>query len=578
MQGGCGHAQHVAASPDPPAIEVDSLTKSYGGRTVLDDVSFVVPKGSVTGFLGPNGAGKTTTLRIVLGLAEPDAGGARVLGHRYADLPHPARQVGAMLEISGFHPGRTGADHLTLAALQADLPLARVAAVLELVELADAADRRVGEYSLGMRQRLGLAGALLGDPDVVILDEPANGLDPSGVRWLREQLRRLADDGRAVLVSSHALAEIQQTADRVVILREGRLIAQDRLDVLLHAAGGQAGASLEDVFFGLTDGSAPPPAPPPPAAVASGPPAAPGEPPPPAATPPPRIPASTEISSLHDDVVIGHRLAAVDWPDEPRIVAVCAAKGGVGCTTIALCLADELARGSGRRVACLDANPAAPGLLAVAGGDPGQGLDEVADAGAAITNAAELAACALRRPPYSDVFGFAPDGPPSALGPAEYATILDLLSRHYEVVVVDVGDSPLAPLGALLLSRAAHVVVPTTADRVATGLTAAALAGLDPTRATLLINGDDGCRLPVEVSAAAHREHARADAGGVAATPPAPSIGRLGERLYALTAGTPLTLPFDRHLADPPWNPGGLDAATALAFKRLAWAVAEEMR
>jgi ABC-2 type transport system ATP-binding protein len=227
-------------------VTVDALTKRYGDLTAVDDLSFSLEAGTVTGFLGPNGAGKTTTLRVLLGLAAATAGEALVFGRRYRDLDHPARRVGAVLESNDFHPGRSGRDHLRVQALAAQLPPARVDEVLELVELAPAARRRVKTYSLGMRQRLGLATALLGDPGLLVLDEPANGLDPAGVHWLRSFLRGFAHRGGTVLVSSHVLAEIAQTVDQVVIVDRGRLAAVTRLEDL--AAGG----TLEDAYLQLT--------------------------------------------------------------------------------------------------------------------------------------------------------------------------------------------------------------------------------------------------------------------------------------------------------------------------------------
>jgi len=229
-------------------IESENLTKRLGGRTVVSDVCFRCEPGTVTGFLGPNGAGKTTTLRLLLGLAEP-SGEALVLGSRYADLDQPIRRVGAVLESNDFHPGRSGRDHLRVLALAADLPPSRVEEVLDLVDLGPAASRPVKTYSLGMRQRLGLAAALLGDPGLLVLDEPANGLDPVGVHWLRTFLRSFADDGGTVLVSSHVLAEVAQTVDRVLIIDRGHLVA----DALLDELAGR-GRSLEDAYLALTAG------------------------------------------------------------------------------------------------------------------------------------------------------------------------------------------------------------------------------------------------------------------------------------------------------------------------------------
>jgi ABC-2 type transport system ATP-binding protein len=213
-------------------ITIQGLTKRFGPVTAVDDLSFEVDQGTVVGFLGPNGAGKTTTLRTLLGLVTPTAGTARIDGQPYRELADPIRQVGAVLEASSFHPGRSARNHLRVVATAAGLPLTRADAVLEQVGLTQAARRRVGGFSLGMRQRLGLATALLGDPQVLILDEPANGLDPEGVHWLRGLLRQLADQGRTVLVSSHVLAEVAQTVDQVVIIAAGRLVTQSTLAAL----------------------------------------------------------------------------------------------------------------------------------------------------------------------------------------------------------------------------------------------------------------------------------------------------------------------------------------------------------
>ena len=228
----------------------NSLTKRYGELVAVDELTFSLHAGMVTGFLGPNGAGKTTTLRLLLGLAEPTAGDALVFGRRYHELDHPARRVGAVLESSDLHPGRSGRDHLRALALAADLPASRVEEVLQLVDLVAVANRRVKTYSLGMRQRLALAAALVGDPELLILDEPANGLDPAGVHWLRRFLRRFAEQGGAVLISSHMLAEVAQTVDEVVILNRGRSVAAGRLDEL---AGD--GKTLEDTYLELTAGA-----------------------------------------------------------------------------------------------------------------------------------------------------------------------------------------------------------------------------------------------------------------------------------------------------------------------------------
>ena len=222
----------VAAPPVEGRIEVRQLTKFFGRTKAVDDLSFSVEPGSVTGFLGPNGAGKTTTLRMILGLVRPTSGGSTVSGVPYAHLTEPLRVVGAALEAASFHPARTARNHLRIMTAAAGLPDARVDQVLDLVGLAADGKRKVRGYSLGMRQRLGLAGTLLGDPRVLILDEPANGLDPEGIRWLRGFFRFLADEGRTVLVSSHQLNEVQEVADRVVILDRGRLIQSGSIDEL----------------------------------------------------------------------------------------------------------------------------------------------------------------------------------------------------------------------------------------------------------------------------------------------------------------------------------------------------------
>jgi ABC-2 type transport system ATP-binding protein len=230
--------------PPGPALSASHLTKRYGDVVAVDDLSFALEPGSITGLLGPNGAGKTTTLRLVLGLAEPTDGTALVFGRRYRELEDPIRRVGAVLESGDFDPGRSGRNHLRAMALAADLGFDRVEEVLALVELDRAADRRVRTYSLGMRQRLGLAGALLGDPELLVLDEPANGLDPAGVHWLRGFLRQFAEAGRTVLVCSHVLAEIAQTVDAVLILNGGRLVAEQRIEQLTEPA-----RALEDLYL-----------------------------------------------------------------------------------------------------------------------------------------------------------------------------------------------------------------------------------------------------------------------------------------------------------------------------------------
>jgi len=228
-------------------IEIEDVVKRYGETTAVDGVSFSAASGQVTGFLGPNGAGKTTTLRVLLGLARPDRGRAVIDGAAYADLPAPRRTVGAVIDDMGFHPARTGRNHLRVVARAAGLPSRQVDEVLDFVDLPDAADRRVGGYSQGMQQRLALATALLGDPAVLVLDEPANGLDPAGVVWLRNLLRSWAAEGRTVLFSSHVLSEVETVADHLVIINAGHLAADESAADLRSS-----GRPLEEVFLSLT--------------------------------------------------------------------------------------------------------------------------------------------------------------------------------------------------------------------------------------------------------------------------------------------------------------------------------------
>jgi ABC-2 type transport system ATP-binding protein len=228
-------------------IAVRGLTKRYGPVTAVDALTFGVRPGVLTGFLGPNGAGKTTTLRMLLGLVTPTAGEALIAGRRYADLDEPRRVVGAVLETTGFHPGRTGRDHLRVLAEAGRIPRQRIEEALDVVGLTAAAGRRVRGYSLGMRQRLGLAAALLGDPQVLILDEPGNGLDPAGMAGLRDLLRGLAAEGRTVLMSSHVLAEVAQTVDQVIIVADGTLRYAGPLTELTAE-----GETLEVAFLRLT--------------------------------------------------------------------------------------------------------------------------------------------------------------------------------------------------------------------------------------------------------------------------------------------------------------------------------------
>src|SRR3954468_16443272 len=224
------------------SVEIRALSKHFSGVAAVKDLSFDVQAGRVTGFLGPNGAGKTTTLRALLGLIRPSSGSATFDGRRYDELDRPSARVGAVLEDASFHPGRTARNHLRVLAITGGHPVGRVAEVLDIVGLAEAADRRVKGYSLGMRQRLAIAAALLGDPSVMILDEPTNGLDPPGISWIRELLRQQAAAGRAVLVSSHVLAEVAQSVDDIVVVADGELRAQGTLDEVL---GGEDGPATE---------------------------------------------------------------------------------------------------------------------------------------------------------------------------------------------------------------------------------------------------------------------------------------------------------------------------------------------
>lgn len=237
-------------------LELRNLTKRYGAVTAVEDLSATVRPGQVTAFLGPNGAGKSTTLRMLLGLVRPTSGSALIGDRPYAELDAPRRVVGALLGPDGFHRGRSGRDHLRTVATAAGIGSARVEEVLDLVELTDAAGRRVGTYSLGMRQRLGLACALLGDPPVLVADEPANGLDPEGIAWLRDFFRGAAADGRTVLLSSHFLAEVTRTADRVLVIDSGRLRFDGSLASLAATVDPQAGAAdaaaIETAFLRLT--------------------------------------------------------------------------------------------------------------------------------------------------------------------------------------------------------------------------------------------------------------------------------------------------------------------------------------
>ena len=231
-------------------IEARGLVKHYRSTLAIDNLSFDVRPGTVTGFLGPNGAGKSTTMRMIMGLDRPDAGQATIGGKGYGDLRWPLREVGALLEAKAFHPGRTARAHLNALAASNAIGLRRVEEVLAITGIEKAADRRAGKFSLGMSQRLGIAAALLGDPGVLLLDEPVNGLDPEGIRWIRNLLKHLAAQGRTVLISSHLISEMAHTADALIVIGQGRLLAQTTVARLSARSG-----SLEEAFFKLTEGS-----------------------------------------------------------------------------------------------------------------------------------------------------------------------------------------------------------------------------------------------------------------------------------------------------------------------------------
>lgn len=230
------------------AIKFDSLVKQYGKQQAVAGLSASIMAGRITGFLGPNGAGKSTTLRCLVGLSDPSSGSAVILGAPYRDLENPLSRVGTVLDSRGFHPALTGRQNLKVVAAAAGIEDSRVDEVLELVELADAANKRMKNYSLGMKQRLALAGAILGNPEILILDEPANGLDPAGIAWLRRFLRSMAEQGKTILVSSHQLAEMQNTVDDVLIINKGKLIAQGTMSEV------KGEGTLEEAFLRLTEG------------------------------------------------------------------------------------------------------------------------------------------------------------------------------------------------------------------------------------------------------------------------------------------------------------------------------------
>lgn len=231
------------------AISFDSLVKQYGKQSAVNNLSATVQAGRITGFLGPNGAGKSTTLRCLVGLAKPTSGEAKILGKNYRELENPLQKVGTVLDSRGFHPALSGKKNLQVVAAAAGIEDGRVDEVLELVELTQSAKKKMKNYSLGMKQRLSLAGAILGNPEILILDEPANGLDPAGIAWLRKFLRGLTEQGRTILVSSHQLAEMQNTVDDVIIINHGKLIASGPIKDVI------GGGTLEEAFLRLTEGA-----------------------------------------------------------------------------------------------------------------------------------------------------------------------------------------------------------------------------------------------------------------------------------------------------------------------------------
>ncbi|CAB4549105.1 MAG: ATP-binding cassette domain-containing protein [Actinobacteria bacterium] len=231
------------------AIRFDSLVKQYGKQAAVNNLSATIQAGRITGFLGPNGAGKSTSLRCLVGLAKPTSGSAKILDRDYRELENPLTQVGTVLDSRGFHPSLSGRKNLQIVAASAGISDSRVDEVLELVELTQAAKKRMKNYSLGMKQRLSLAGAILGNPQILILDEPANGLDPAGIAWLRKFLRAMADQGKTILVSSHQLAEMQNTVDDVIIINRGQLIASGSIKDVIGEG------TLEDAFLRLTEGA-----------------------------------------------------------------------------------------------------------------------------------------------------------------------------------------------------------------------------------------------------------------------------------------------------------------------------------
>ena len=230
------------------AIAITGLVKTYGKQNAVDNLTANIAQGRITGFLGPNGAGKSTTLRCLVGLSNPTSGSALIFDKQYRDLDNPLTKVGTVLDSRGFHPALTGRQNLRVVAAAAGIAESRVDEVLEMVELTEAANKRMKNYSLGMKQRLALAGAILGDPEILILDEPANGLDPAGIAWLRKFLRKLAEGGRTILVSSHQLAEMQNTVDDVLIINKGKLIASGSMKEVIGEG------TLEDAFLALTGG------------------------------------------------------------------------------------------------------------------------------------------------------------------------------------------------------------------------------------------------------------------------------------------------------------------------------------
>ena len=519
-------------------IAVEGLTKRFGRTLAVDDVSFEVEPGRIVGFLGHNGAGKTTTLRMLLGHVRPDAGRATIFGVPYVDLPRPLERVGVQLE-SGLHPGRTARNHLRTSAAVGGLRTDRIDHLLELVGLEEAADRRVGGYSQGMRQRLGLATAMLADPDILVLDEPGNGLDPEGIRWLRRLLRDLADQGRTILLSSHQLAEVAQTVDHVVVIDRGAVIAQSSLDDLVRRAGTEvivrspgaevlaqelrhagiatvgvsaeemrardvppgvvselaavAGVpvwevravepSLEEVFFELTRGGG----------NGAGAVTAPG--PVDELAPEEGRPGGAAAELAEDERRLDRELSRHPAIRRGTVIAVMAPQEGLGRTTVSFLVGEVLATCLGVRAlsVALSCDHERMSLPVPAEARTVLDLADLLadlpgfDAAARMTRYVSVAHSGhhtIRGPKRAEVL--------AELTPQQVDSLLDLAARFYEIIVLDVGAVG-APTLARVLDRADQVIVLGAQDarleRSSTVLDA--IEGLRSERATLVLNRVD---------------------------------------------------------------------------------------